>query len=169
MPVNDLDDYLENIYPHEPNELVKGDTYRIRFEERYTQEKWPRKQEILKSVYDSLAHNEKREVMIWGKHYGQAGAVNLFREAYQLPEAFSLHGSFYNWVPQGKMPETVIALGYDVGGFFNNYFEEVEIVKEISNPYSNDPEQVLQRIYICRNPKQDFDKLKYQFRDRISE
>jgi len=74
----------------------------------------------LKSVYDSLELESKEDIIIWGKHYAQAGAVQFFKEEYVLPEAFSLHGSLYNWVPNGDMPQTVIALGYDVGDFFMN-------------------------------------------------
>jgi hypothetical protein len=32
----------------------------------------------LKKVFDSLPENEKQNCKIWGKHYAQTGAVNLF-------------------------------------------------------------------------------------------
>jgi len=123
----------------------------------------------LKNVYDSLPDNNKNNTIIWGKHYAQAGAVNLFNERYDLPKAFSLHGSFYNWVPKGVMPETTICLGYNVGSFFNEYFEEVIKVKTIYNPYSENEEELHQHIYICKEPKQTFEELKTLFKDRIYE
>ncbi len=123
----------------------------------------------MKNIYDSLPNIEKNNIVIWGKHYAQAGAVNLFNERNDLPKAFSLHGSFYNWVPYGKMPKTTIGLSYNVGDFFNAYFEEVVKVKTIYNPYSENEEELHQHIYICKKPKQTFDELKTLFQDRIFE
>lgn len=104
-----------------------------------------------------------------GKHYAQAGAVDLFGETYNLPKAFSYHGSFYSWAPQGKMPNMVIALSYQVDDFFEPYFDEVTLVKSIYNPFADTEEELYQRIYICRKPKQDFEKMKELFKNRIFE
>lgn len=169
MPVFSLKSYLEHDYPYENREIVKGGQFNVRFDERYSKEKWAVTSKKLKTVYDSLPDTEKNNTIIWGKHYAQAGAVNLFDERYDLPKAFSLHGSFYNWVPKGEMPETTICLGYNVGVFFNEYFEEVVKVKTIYNPYSENEEELHQHIYICKKPKQTFDELKTLFKDRVFE
>lgn len=169
MPVFSLDSYLEHDYPYENREIVKGGQFNVRFDERYSKEKWSVTIKGLKIIYDNLLDTEKNNTIIWGKHYAQAGAVNLFNERYDLPKAFSLHGSFYNWVPKGEMPETTICLGYNVGGFFNEYFEEVVKVKTIYNPYSENEEELHQHIYICKKPKQTFDELKTLFKDRVFE
>jgi len=169
MPVFPLESYLKNDYPYENREVVKGGQFNVRFGERYSKEKWAVTLKELKTVYDSLPNTEKNNTIIWGKHYAQAGAVNLFNEQYDLPKAFSLHGSFYNWIPEGEMPETTICLGYNIGGFFKGYFEEVIKVKTIYNPYSENEEEQHQHIYICKNPKQTFNELKTLFKDRIFE
>lgn len=168
MPVYSFNRYLEKIYPHEEKD-IQGGKYGVKYDEYYTTDKWKVTMEALKSVYDSLSLNEKKNCLIWGKHYAQAGAVNLFRESYYLPKAFSFHGSFYSWTPKGKMPNTVIALSYRVGDFFKPYFEEVTLVKSIYNPYANNEEELYQRIYICKKPKQDFKKMKQLFKKRIFE
>ena len=134
-----------------------------------TDNKWETTLEELNKVYKNLPSDEKQESLIWAKHYGQAGAMNLYGEAYMLPKAFSYHGSFYSWAPKGEMPNTIIALSYQVGDFFENYFEEVTLVKSIYNPYSYNEEELYQRIYICRYPKQDFNKMKDLFKNRIFE
>lgn len=169
MPVFPLESYLKHDYPYENREGVKGGQFNVRFDERYSKEKWTVTLKELKTVYDSLPNSEKNNTVIWGKHYAQAGAVNLFNKRYGLPKAFSLHGSFYNWVPEGEMPETTICLGYNVGDFFNEYFGEVIKVKTIYNPYSENEEELHQHIYICKKPKQAFDELKTLFKDRIFE
>ena len=169
MPVFSLKNYLDNEYKYENRKVVKGGLHNIAFDERYSKEKWNVTLKELKLVYDNLPVAEKKSVLIWGKHYGQAGAINLFNKKYNLPKAFSLHGSFYNWIPKGEMPKTTICLSYNVGDFFNNYFEEVIKVKTIYNPYSENEEELHQHIYVCKNPKQTFNELKILFKDRIFE
>lgn len=168
MPVYTFNRYLEKVYPYEEKQ-IQGGKFGIRYDEYYTEEKWKTTMQALKTVYDSLAPTEKKDCLIWGKHYAQAGAVNLFGTAYHLPKAFSFHGSFYNWTPNGKMPQTVIALSYQVGTFFNPYFEKVTLVKSIYNPYADTEEELYQRIYICENPKQDFEQMQIFFEHRIFE
>lgn len=170
LPVTSLESYLKNEYPYEKKQ-IRGGKYAVR-EERYSKEKWTTTLTELKTVYDSLQENEREDCLIWGKHYGQAGAVALLGKRYGLPETFSLHGSFYSWVPKGKMPGTVIAIRYsDAQGsvFFEPYFENVKAVKSMYNPYADEEEQVWQTIFICRNPKQGFDALKGIFASRIFE
>ena len=168
MPVYSFNRYLKNVYPHDKME-IRGGEFGVKYDEYYTQDKWETTLLALKSAYDSLSNDQKKDCLIWGKHYSQAGAVNLFGESYNLPNAFSFHGSFYSWTPKGRMPNTIIALSYQVGDFFNLYFEEVTMVKSIYNPYSDNEEELYQQIYICNNPKQDFEKVKELFRKRIFE
>lgn len=170
LPITSLESYLNNEYKYEKKQ-VKGGQYAIK-EERYSKTKWEETLSELKKVYNSLSENEQKNCIIWGKHYGQAGAITLLRKNYGLPETFSLHGSFYLWLPNGKIPETIITIRYsDENGFdfFEPYFEEVKPVKSIYNPYADEQEQVWQTIFICRKPKQDFDTLKRIFSDRIFE
>ncbi|MCY1379386.1 hypothetical protein D9M69_671010 [compost metagenome] len=67
------------------------------------------------------------------------------------------------------MPQTVVALSNKVNGFFEQYFADVKKVRAIYNPYSYKDEESYQYIYICQNPKQDFEKMKELFRHRIFE
>jgi hypothetical protein len=169
MPVFPLESYLKHDYPYENRDIVTGGRYNVRFDERYSKHKWETTLKELQNVYNGLSNTEKQNTIIWGKHYAQAGAVNLFNEQYALPDAYSLHGSFYNWVPKGEMPKVTIALGYNVGDFFQGYFKEVVKVKTIYNPYSENEEELHQHIYICKKPKQTFEELKELFKDRIFE
>lgn len=169
-PLTSLESYIENEYKYEKKD-VPGSKYAIK-EERYSKQKWHETLTELQKVYENLPANERETAVIWGKHYGQAGAIDLMGEKYKLPKAFSLHGSFYLWLPKGEMPNTVIAIRYsDSTGtdFFEPFFEEVEPVKSIYNPYSDEAEEVYQTIFICRKPKQDFDGLKAKFANRIFE
>ena len=168
MPVYSFNRYLKKVYPYEKKNIAGG-KYAVKYDEYYTREKWKETMQELKSVYDSLPTKEQQGCMIWGKHYGQAGAVNLFGPDYNLPKAFSYHGSFFSWAPKGQMPNVIIALSYRVGDFFNPYFEEVKLVRTIYNPYADNEEELYQRIYVCKKPKQDFNKMKEYFKTRIFE
>ena len=170
LPIYSLNTYIAYDYPYEKIEL-EGGTHGIRFEDRYSKEKWKKTMIALKSVFDTLSKSEQENCLIWGKHYKQAGAVNIFRKEYNLPTAFSYHGSFYIWAPEGEMPEIVLAFsdGDARTSFFNTYFESVEPIKKVYNPYSDEIDELWQTIYICKNPKQDFNELKKIFNKRIFE
>lgn len=168
MPVYTFNHYLEKIYPFEKKQ-VEGGKFGIKFDEYYSAGKWKTTMQELKQVYDSLPPGERKNCLTWGKHYGQAGAINLFRDQYNIPQAFSYHGSFYSWTPTGQMPPTIIALSYRAGDFFQSYFGKVTLVRTIYNPYADHDEELDQYIYICREPKQDFDTLKELFKKRIFE
>lgn len=168
MPVYSFNHYKKSIYKYEKKH-VEGGKFEVKFEEYYSNRKWIVTMQQLKLVYNSLPESDKEPLMIWGKHYGQAGAINLFSEEYNLPAAFSYHGSFYSWAPKGEMPKTTIALSYRVGNFFEPYFKDVKLVKTIYNPYADKEEELYQRIYVCKEPKQSFDELKVLFKKRIFE
>lgn len=168
MPVYSLDRYLSKVYPYEKQKTADG-KYAVKFEEYYSTELWANTMQQLKSVYDSVQAEAKGSCLLWGKHYRQAGAISLFGKEYGLPAVFSYHGSFYSWAPSGPMPQTVVALSNKLSGFFEQYFTDVKKVRAIYNPYSYEDEESYQYIYICQNPKQDFEKMKDLFRHRIFE
>lgn len=149
----------------------ENNRYQIHYEEYYSAEKWKNTLTALQAVYDSLPGQERNTCLIWGKHYRQAGAVDLFGRKYGLPGAFSYHGSFYLWAPQGQMPETVIGFTNDEASiaFFKCYFSSVVAVKKLYNPYADFDKDVYQTIYICKKPKQNFDELRTLFKKRVFE
>ncbi len=140
-------------------------------DEYYTKSKWDKTMTAIKTVYDGLPADERSDCLIWGKHYSQAGAVNLLGPNYGIPKAFSYHGSFYLWAPAGEMPKTVIAFtnGEAKIDFFENYFNSVTAVGQVYNPYADFEEDKYQTIYICKKPKQSFDDLKVIFKMRVFE
>jgi Dolichyl-phosphate-mannose-protein mannosyltransferase len=149
----------------------KDDRYPIHFQEYYSQSKWQNTLTALKKVYNSLSETERKDCLIWGKHYSQAGAVNLYGKGYQLPKAFSYHGSFYLWAPDGEMPEIIIAFTNGEAGidFFKTYFNTVIETAKVYNPYADFDKDIWQTIYICKRPKQSFGDLKVTFKRRVFE
>jgi len=161
-----LDSFISIYYKKKEN-----NRYPIPFNEYYSQGKWAKTMKALQTVYDSLPPKEKQSCMIWGKHYSQAGAVQLFGSAYGLPPTFSYHGSFYLWAPSGSMPQIVIAFTNGEAGidFFQTYFNSVTAVKQVYNPYADFDKDMYQTIYLCKHPKQSFDDMKVLFKYRVFE
>ncbi|MGB5647263.1 MAG: glycosyltransferase family 39 protein, partial [Muriicola sp.] len=52
VPVFPLESYLKHDYPYENRDVVKGGQFNVRFEERYSKEKWAVTLKELKTVYD---------------------------------------------------------------------------------------------------------------------
>jgi hypothetical protein len=170
LPVYSYHHYLNSVFQRSPKEIKNGKQV-LPIQEYYAKEKWKTAMQQLQLVYEGLPDKEKKTCLIWGKHYSQAGAVELFKNDYKLPHAFCYHGSFYNWAPMGQMPETVIAFCYNDAGnnFFDPFFEEVTPVRKIYSRYASSEGWVVQTIYVCKKPKQDFNKMKELFKNRIFE
>jgi len=162
--------YLDSVFKYSLKEKKNGKDV-LPVQEYNAKEKCKTMMHQLQSVYDSLPENEKKNCLTWGKQYSQAGAVELFKDEYGLPNAFSYHGSFYTRAPAHDMPETAIAFCYNDADddFFNPFFEEVTPVRKIYSDYASNEGWVVQTIFICHKPKQSFDKMKEFFKKRIFE
>jgi hypothetical protein len=170
MPVYSFHHYLNSVYKHSPKEIKNGKPV-LQLEEYIATERWRTTMQELKSVYDSLPADEKKSCLIWGRHYSQGGVVQLFKNDYGLPDAFCYHGSFYSWAPTGEIPKTVIAFCYNDAGdhYFDPFFEEIIPVRKIYSDFASIEGWIVQTVYICKKPKQSFDKMKELFKKRIFE
>jgi 4-amino-4-deoxy-L-arabinose transferase-like glycosyltransferase len=51
------------------------------------------------AAYSTLTSEEKKNAIIFADNYGEAGAINFYRDQYNLPEAYSDNASFLYWLP----------------------------------------------------------------------
>src|SRR3984957_4335295 len=107
MPVYSFPHYLDSVFKYSPKEKKNGKDV-LPIQEYTAKERWKTMMQQLKSVYDSLPEDEKKNCLIWGKHYSQAGAVELFKDQYGLPNAFSYHGSFILGRLRVKCPKRLL-------------------------------------------------------------
>ena len=164
LPLNEFIEFAE-IRKNENNTPIE-------YTEYYSKSKWEKTMTTLQIVHESLPTLEQKSAIIWGKHYSQAGGINLFRSKYNLPNAISYHGSFYLWAPKsGRLPSTVLAISNGEAGidFFQSFFNDVKTAKQIFNPYANSKKDLYQTIYICRQPKYTFEELNVIFKSRVFE
>lgn len=165
VPVLPLKTFI-SVYHLKPNEDGR---YKIPFENYYSKEIWNRALTEVETIYTKLPEQEKQKCLVWGRHYSQAGGINLLGEKRNLPKAFSFHSSFYNWVPDFEKDATIIVIAdpeWDME-HWQRFFSSVEEMNVIENYYTQDKKWYFQRIFLCRGLKNNSAELKAIFKDEI--
>jgi hypothetical protein len=109
------------------------------------------------TAYNKLSDEEKKETLIFGQNYGEAGAVNFYREKYNLPRAISAHNNFWIWgYPENYKGNVMIVIGSNLKDN-SEFFEEVKLVESHSSKYGMPYENV--GIFICKRPKMPVSKI----------
>ncbi len=102
-------------------------------------------------VYSTLSDEEKRQVVIFGQNYGEAGAINYFGTKYNLPEAISNHNNYWIWgYPENRSGEIFIIVGSTLEDN-KKYFKNVKIMESHYNKFGMPYENV--DIFLARKPK----------------
>ena len=102
-------------------------------------------------AYNQLTPEEKKEALIFGQNYGEAGAVNFYRKKYNLPPAISSHNNYWIWgYPKDYNGKVLIVIG---SNFKDNseFFNYVKLAAHHSSKYGMSYENV--DIFICKDPK----------------
>jgi hypothetical protein len=110
---------------------------------------WEELAKNVSEVYQSLPEKEKENTVVFGRNYGQAGAIEYYSKKYSLPPVLSSHNSFWIWDYPKEIKFSVVII---VGGTkeqHKNYFDDVTIAGIHTVKYSMPYENNLQ-IYICR-------------------
>jgi hypothetical protein len=101
-------------------------------------------------VYHGLPPSEQARAAIFSNGWGDAAAVDFYGPRYGLPPAISEHNNYWLWGPRHYTGEIMIVLQSDGQGD-RQYFETVEAVGRVENPYSRRDEHYT--IWICRGPR----------------
>lgn len=165
MPILPLDKYVK-LYKLKKNSDNK---IPLTFENYYSKGIWDQLLVSVDSTFRNLPATEQKSCLIWGRHYSQAGGINLLGRKYGLPPAISFHSSYYNWVPDFPANITMIVISdysWDKEHWLR-YFSDVQEVDRIENLYASDKEWYVQHVFLCRNLKYSSDELKVKFRNQI--
>jgi len=112
---------------------------------------WEEMVQKVASAYNMLSKEERKEALIFGQNYGEAGAANFYRKKYNLPQAISSHNNFWIWgYPKDYKGDILIIIGSNYEDN-SEFFEDVQLVENHSNKYGMSNENV--GIFICRKPK----------------
>ncbi|MFJ8755101.1 glycosyltransferase family 39 protein [Streptomyces sp. NPDC102441] len=128
---------------------------------QFDQVGWPAMTQQVGAVYRSLPPDEQAHTVIYGNHYGQAGAIDKWGPEYGLPKAYSGHNSYADFGIPGEDKTTVITIGVDPKQF-GELFQSCEKRGEYRNdlPVSDDG----QKFMVCRGPLMSWPHLWEQLR-----
>ena len=99
---------------------------------------WDEEVDAVVKAYRTLTPAEQQRVCIFGKDYGEAGAIDLLgpREQPGLPPAISGQNSYWMWGTHGCDANIVIAVVSDSREQLVTKYREAELVGRISDPYA---------------------------------
>jgi hypothetical protein len=118
---------------------------------------WEEMVQKVAEVYNSLPEEDKEKVLIFGQNYGEAGAVDYYREKYGLPKAISSHNNYWIWgYPENYTGEVMIVIGSNLEDN-SQFFEEVELAASHKNDLGMPFENV--DIFVCRKLKISVEEL----------
>ena len=165
LPLLSLNKYIE-LYRLKPNTDNK---IPLTFENYYSNENWNRILSAVNHIYNNLPDEDKTKCLVWGRHYSMAGGINLMGKNYNLPPAFSLHSSFYTWVPEFTKDAVIIAISESnwQKPQWERYFNDVNEMFVFENRYASEKNWYNYRIFLCREPKFDSKQLKELFKNEI--
>jgi 4-amino-4-deoxy-L-arabinose transferase-like glycosyltransferase len=103
-------------------------------------------------AYQALPPEERSRCAIWGRDYGEAGAIDFFGRAYGLPHAISGHQNYYLWGPGPYTGECVITMNI-AAEVLKPWFDRVELADTVHCDYCM-PDKASAPIHVCRGLKQ---------------
>lgn len=124
---------------------------------------WEEMAQKVSWVYHSLSAAEQAKTCIVTRNYGEAGAIEYYGKAYDLPlPPLSGHNQYYVWGPGRRTGEIVIAIGFSEADLRQSY-REIEPMVSLADPYMM-PYEKSNPIYLCRNPIRLFQELNSWFK-----
>jgi hypothetical protein len=118
---------------------------------------WREMAEAVAQVYRTLPAREQAKCVIFGRNYGEAGAIDLFGPPLGLPGAISPHNSYWFWGPGETDFEVMIVIGGTRERHLE-YFEEViqaaTVRSRYAMPYENDLP-----VFIARRPRRSLEEV----------
>jgi hypothetical protein len=125
---------------------------------------WPEMVKTVAVIRDTVPLEERSRLGILAGNYGEAGAINVYGPAYNLPHAISGIDSFWLWGYGNPPPETLIVLGLTRSDAFS-LFETCSIAGINTNPYGiqNEESQDHPDILLCRHLRQPWQQFWVNF------
>ena len=126
---------------------------------------WPELVETIAGIRDALPAKERRALGILAGNYGEAGAIDLYGPAHDLPHAISGVNSYWLRGYGGPPPQTLIVVGLSRTAL-ERYFKTCEVAGQVSNRYGvkNEETQEHPDIFVCRGLRQPWPEFWKQFR-----
>ena len=118
---------------------------------------WENLAATVAGVYHALPIEEQSKVIIFARNYGEAGAIEYYREEHDLPAVISTHNNYWQWGYGNDDAEIYILLGGERKEYLNHFsrVEQAALVEcDYCMPYENNLP-----VYVCRNKKINISEL----------
>lgn len=113
---------------------------------------WEEKAAAVAAVVDALPTEERATAVLYGRNYGQAGALDMYRRRFALPPVSSLAGSWYFFGPGGhRAGDTVVLLGVEPGELETIRCRDARVAARVEVPWGV-PEERDVPVTVCRDP-----------------
>jgi hypothetical protein len=110
---------------------------------------WQDRVQAVAQAFHRLTPAEQRTAAVCGGNYGEAGALDYYREQYDLPPAVSPAGSFWFFGPGDRPGDPLVTIGVDSTDL-RQYFDSVTAVAHLTNAWTVPEEQDL-TVYVARH------------------
>ena len=116
---------------------------------------WPELVAEVARIRDTLPESDRQRLGILAGNYGEAGAIDMFRSQYGLPEAISGTNTYWLRSYPTPPPETLIVLGLS-HRYVDELFTSCELAGHNTNSYGihNEESDDHPDIFVCRHLKQ---------------
>ena len=112
---------------------------------------WEQEVAAVAEVYHGLAAAERRDAVVLGGNYGQAGALDFFGPRHGLPPVVSPAGSYWFFGPGEKPGKVVVAIGPTRDDLLA-FFDSVVPAARTGNPWAVAEERDL-TVFVARGPR----------------
>ena len=112
---------------------------------------WENMAATVAGVYHNLSDEEQKKTVIFGRNYGEAGAIDYYQERFDLPDVISSHNNYWLWGYGDPAAEIYIVLGGEREDHleeFNRVDQAAVIQCDYCMPYENNL-----IIWVCRDKK----------------
>jgi hypothetical protein len=120
---------------------------------------WEKPAEALSKVLKALHEDEQSKTLIVAGNYGFASSIEFYSDKFDLPKVICNHNSFWHWSKDILTSDitTLISFGITKESLENSFDSVISTGKIVESKYWYD--HFKRPIYICRNPKDDLQKL----------
>jgi 4-amino-4-deoxy-L-arabinose transferase-like glycosyltransferase len=109
---------------------------------------WPEFAATVSRTYQALPAAWRPSTVLLAGNYGEAGAVELFRDRMPLPPAYSGQNSYFDWGPPPESADTVLAVGMGES-LLRRWFSSVTPVARIDNGIGLDNQEQGRAVWLC--------------------
>ncbi len=118
---------------------------------------WEEMAAAVSKHFQQLPEAVQQDIAVYADNYGEAGAINYFRDKYPLPPAVSGHNNYYLWGPGSISGEHLIVISGDKEELEQAY-KNVVLLEQFTAPYIMPYENNIP-IYYCSGLKVNSDAL----------